>query len=194
MATPQFYVPGPVHIYFQHFVAGVASDVFSLGIANGGVRPRSEPIWEDAPNDGQGRAPGEATHQGHRGVISFTLTTLKWKNLDRLRMALPNTQSELSPGVYPAGSIGQLLIQGLNYFRVLLWLPYYSSARNPDMPQYMNYPVCRLVSLEIPLLAEEVRCPIVFEVRNAINYCTGAYTAYNFDGTGWPGSVCEDDT
>lgn len=189
MASTQFYVPGPVHIYFQHYASDVARPVYGLGIANGGVRARKEPRWRDAPNDGQGEAPGEATFQGESGVISFTLTTFIWKSLDRLKMALPNEQTATTPGVYPAGSIGSLLVQGLNYFRILLWLPY-AGENNPDMPAFKNYPVCRLANMEEPLAAEEMRVPMAFEVRNAINYCTGGFTAYDNDGTGWPGSVC----
>lgn len=185
MADAAFISPGPNHIYIQHYVSGVPTVVFPLGLASGGVRRRAEPIWTNALNDGQGEAPAEATFQGAAGMISYTLTIFNETTVERCKLFLPNLSQV--PGYIPAGGIGSFLLSGKNNYRVLLYRPY---AQAQGLQPFINFPSCRLMNAEDLEDNREKRVMMVWEVRAYINACAnGDAVVYNYNGDGWPGAI-----
>lgn len=180
-----YHVLGAGHVYIQFYTGSAPSAVLGLGIATQGVRPRLEPIWEPAPNDATGGAPAEKSFDGVAGTIPYSLSIWNPTVLEKAKLWLPN-QSQV-PGVIPAGGIGSLLITGLNFFRVLIWRS--KAAATGEQP-FVNFPMCRLASIDEPTESRGARISMVWEVIDGISVCTGGGPVYDNDGDGWPGPIC----
>lgn len=183
----QTYVPGPAEIYIN-LVANASTGWLFLGYSESGVRINWIRHYEDVMTDKAGpKQPADKQFMGMGALVSVDLKNFTHTNLNYVRRAIKGR----SWGSMNAGDLGSLMIQQDNTIQVCIRQPYANASvwggNTPfaDMPEAYRFYHAVLIDDSEPVSVKAKVVPLVWEMMNYVNPCTGV--GYFFDTT--PGTL-----